>query len=317
MFKYKGLKLFFSAGKLSRRRVLWICLGISIFFHLIFLVSISPVWLGEDRKIKPKKTRMLSLRIKPRPAPPALAPRPPETVEKEEVKKTVKKPVYTKEELDDKLARVRSPQSFRRQEIARGVRVEKVIAEKKSQTQEWVDQRYQQFDDLSREMASGEIGYSRVIDLRESSSYQVSKLLEHYGIAFKFGRRAAKDINVKFTTEWLYRPGQIIDYLRRRSNLDKGRIISSIAPGDSFVKLSESGQGEEKPYIIPTIEAVAAVVKAEDEYFAANQVAAEELESLIFTPTWSFSGPAFTVTSVKKKTEQAKPQPTERKKEES
>ena len=287
-----------------------VCLGVSVLFHLFLLISVTPVWLGKERKIEPKKTRMLSLKIKPRPLPPTLAPRPPMTEKKEEVVKPVKKPVYTEEELNEKLKRVRSQKSFRRQEVSRGTRVKKAIAKKETETRDWVEERYRKFDQLSRKTASGEVGYSRVVDLSQSSSYRVSKLLEDFGIEIKFGRGPSRDINIKFTTIWRTRPGQIRDYLRRRSNLDKGKIIASISPGSSVFELSESGKGEEGPYIVPTIEAVAAVVKAEDEYFAANQVDAKELESLIFTPIWSFSGPAFTVSSAQKKTDKAVPGPT-------
>lgn len=287
---------------ISSHRLMVICLAVSTLIHFLILFSVTPIWPFKKR-IHPRKVRTVSLKIRPRPAPPAISR--PRKKPPEEPPPIPKKPIYTEKELEEKLERVRPKRKIRPTD-----RVEQVIKKKREETKAWVDEKVRKVEDETRKIESGEVGYSRVIDLRGSSSYQVSRLLEDFGMEIKFGNRPVSDMDIKFTTEWLYRPEQIRDYLYRHAGLGTRKIVSSLDPSAGIVSLRESGGEKSRTFIMPTVKAIAAIVVAEEEFFSRSKADPEELEKLVFTPRWSFRGASFEVTVVEKKTDRKNATPS-------
>ena len=168
-----------------RHKVLYICLIVSVLVHLAAIVSFSPWWLGRATRVKPRKVKVVSLKIKPRPArprPPVKAPPRPEVVRPVE-KPPPPKPVYTKKELARKLEKVRSEEVLDKFARPKTVRAQDVIQRKQKEAHLWVDR---ELDSLEKSIAreeAGEVGYSRVIDMKKSSDYQVGRLMDHFNIS--------------------------------------------------------------------------------------------------------------------------------------
>jgi hypothetical protein len=46
---------------------------------------------------------------------------------------------------------------------------------------------------------------------------------------------------------------------------------------------------------------MAAIIAAEEEYFSSSKADPDGIERVVFSPSWSYKGPAFTVASAEKK----------------
>jgi hypothetical protein len=179
--------------------------------------------------------------------------------------------------------------------------VEEVIGKKEMAAREWSSKEFDTVREKVKSQEEGAMGYSRIIDLRKSSDFQLGRLMELFKMEIGYGSREVTDLNIRFTNEWLFTMGQMRNYLSRRLHPERRRVLESITEGASGVALRESGEGEPRPYIVPTISAVAAILAAEDEYFAATEVKPEALDRLVFSPVWARGGPGFKVVSAEKK----------------
>lgn len=286
----------------QRYRVLYICIIASVLLHLCFIVSISPWWLGRAAKIKPRAVKVVSLKIKPRlarPRPPVKAPPKPEVKPVERA--PVPKPVYTEKELERKLDRVRSkvvPEKFAK---PKADQVREVVKRKEKAARAWVEREVDTFEERVEREAAGEVGYSRVIDLKRSSDYQVGRVMEHYKISIGYGSRKITDLNIRFSSEWVFTPGQLRNYVNRHNRSDSREIMAAVPSGEPAAALRESGEGSPRPYIEPTVDAMAAILIAEEEYFAETGSDPDKMERLVFGPVWTYRGPAFKVVKAEKK----------------
>lgn len=299
----------------QRRRVLYICIIVSALIHLSIFVSISPWWLEKAPKVKPRKVKAVTLKIKPRrlapPRVPAKAPPRPAVVKPPE-RAPAPKPVYTEKQLKKSLAAVRSEEVPRKFARPKSARVREVIERKEKEARTWVDKEIDALDKMVEREEAGEVGYSRIVDLSESSDYQVGRLLDHFGMSVGCGSRKITDFNIQFVTEWSLTPGQIRNYLSRYDRSNYREITAAIAGATSDVALKESGGGPPRPFISPTVDAMAAILVAEEEYFASTGDDPDEMERLVFGPIWTYKGPAFKVVKSEKK-EAAEQKPAEEK----
>ncbi len=71
--------------------------------------------------------------------------------------------------------------------------------------------------------------------------------------------------------------------------------------GPGVVSLAEPADGPPRSYLSPSVAALAAIIAAEERYFARSETDPEELDRVVFVPAWSFRGPRFTVASAEKK----------------
>jgi len=287
-----------------RHRVLYICCIVSALVHLMAIVSFSPWWLGKTPRVKPRKTKVVSLKIKPRPArprPPVKAPPKPEVVRPVPTQPPPK-PIYTTRELERKLEKVRSEEVLKKFTQPKTVRAEEVFQRKQKEARRWVEREFDSLEKSIEREEVGEVGYSRVIDLKKSSDYQVGRLMDHFDMSVEFGRRKVTDFNIRFSSEWTFTPGQVRNYISRHAGSDSRKILDAFPGGEAEVELTESGEGHPRPYIAPTVDAIAAIIMAEEKYFSETGTDPEEIERVVFSPAWTYKGPAFEVTKVEKKT---------------
>jgi hypothetical protein len=289
-------------------KLLCLCILISALIHVFAIVAVGHRWLARAPELKPTPPRVVSLRLPLRPPPgrpapvrPAVTAPPAAAAARPAEKAPSPKPVYTKEQLDQKLAGVRSEEAVREFARPKTERVEEVIGKKEMAAREWSSKEFDTVREKVKSQEEGAMGYSRIIDLRKSSDFQLGRLMELFKMEIGYGSREVTDLNIRFTNEWLFTMGQMRNYLSRRLHPERRRVLESITEGASGVALRESGEGEPRPYIVPTISAVAAILAAEDEYFAATEVKPEALDRLVFSPVWARGGPGFKVVSAEKK----------------
>lgn len=286
----------------ARNRVLYLCVLASALAHFFALVSVGPPWMAWKRRLKPMAVKAVALRIMPRavapahppakgpPAPPVRAPAPGKAPEKVYMRKAEREPArMPSQEVTSKFAR--SP----------AVRAGDVLLEKGKEARAWASREFAAFEEALTHEEAGEVGFRRVINLTKSSDSQISRLMEHYKMEIGYGSRAVTDLNLQFTSAWLLTKGQIMNYLARHTVAGPRKILASLPPGVSEVAFRESGEGASRPYVKPTIAAIEALLAAEEKYFSSTGANPEELDSLVFTPVWTYRGPAFTVARVEKK----------------
>lgn len=285
--------------------MLYLCVLASVLAHFFALVSVGPPWRARESRLKPRAVKVVSLRIMPR----MVAPAHPE--EKRPSAPTVSAPpapaprkapekVYTREAERD-LARRRSQEVMGKFARPPAARARDVLLEKGKEARAWASREFAAYEESLTHEEAGEVGFRRVVDLKASSDSQISRLMEHYKMKIGYGSRAVTDLNLQFTSAWLLTKGQIRNYLARHTVAGSRKILASPSPGVSEVALRESGEGAPRPYIEPTIAALAALLAAEEKYFSSTGASPEELECLVFMPVWSYRGPAFTVARAEKK----------------
>jgi hypothetical protein len=280
-------------------RLLTICIIVSALIHLLFIFSFGPWWMRLAPRVKPTAVKAISLKIKPRrvpPAPPVKAPPKP----KEKVP-PVRKPVYTEQELEQKLENIRSETIAEKYVRPKVARVSEVVEKKEKEAVTWVDQEVKELDKEIEQVEEGEVGYSRIIDLTKLSDYQVNRFMQSFGMGVGYGRRRITDLNIRFTTAWLFTPGQIKNYAGRYGRESYREVSKVIAGKEKVVSLSESGDGPPRPYIMPTIEVMRAIIFAEEHYLDSTGVKPDELDKLVFSPVWTYRGPTLEVVRAEKK----------------
>ena len=295
-----------------RRRLLYACIALSALLHMIFIFSFGPWW--ERRMPRPvrKRAKVVSLRIRPRrprvAAPPKARPKAPakpapsRPVPRPKKAAPVTKPVYTTKELAKALAVVRSEAVSKRYARPKKVMIREAIGRQRMEARKWTEKEKRTLEKRIAREAAGLVGYSRIIDLTKSSDYQIGRLMDQYKIDLGYGSRKIRDFNIPFTSEWLFTPGQLRLLAGRRGRRDYREISDWIPRGKKSVALRESGEGKPRVYIAPTVDAVAAIVLAEDDYFRTSGEKPDELDALVFRPVWTYKGPAFEVVrAVKKK----------------
>lgn len=286
----------------ARNRVMYLCVLASALAHFFALVSVGPPWMAWKPRLKPRAVKAVALRIMPRvaapahppakapPAPPVRAPALRKAPEKVSIRKAEREPArMPSQEVTSKFAR--SP----------AVRAGDVMLEKENEARAWVSREFAAFEEALTHEEAGEVGFRRVINLTKSSDSQISRLMRHYKMEIGYGSRAVTDLNLQFTSAWLLTRGQTMNYFARHTVAGSRKILASLPPGVSEAALRESGEGASRPYVKPTIAALAALLAAEEKYFSSTGVDPEELECLVFTPVWTYRGPAFIVARVEKK----------------
>ena len=278
------------SGRWSRNRVLYLCLLASVLVHFFALVPVGLQRLTRLTRSKPRAVRIVSLKLAPRTSagrrpPAAAAPR--KAAEKAPARKA--EGSRGRLSLEDVLGKYKRTTAVREKELPSG---------KSAEARAWVSQERAAYETAITREEAGEVGLRRIIDLRASSDLQIARLMGYYKMEIGYGSRVVTDLNLQFTSGWLFTKGQIRGYLARHTVAGARQILISLTPGMPNVELRESGEGATRPYIKPSIAALAAILTAEDKYFSSTETDPDKIESLVFTPVWSYRGVGFTVSRV-------------------
>ncbi|MEJ2744852.1 MAG: hypothetical protein P8123_04070 [bacterium] len=294
-----------TTGKLhrawERNRALYLCILASALAHFIALVSVGPLWLARDRRLKPRQVKTVSLKLAPRtaarPRPPAKPPEAPP------VPSPIPKIPEKARAAEYAIIQKRAEAIAKKFEKQAAERAKEVLADKSKEAMEWAAQELAAYEETLAKEEAGEVGFRRIIDLTQSSDTQISRILDYYDIKIGYGSRTVNDFNLQFTSGWLLTKGQIGNYLSRHTVKGARQITRSMPPGAAAVALRESGEGSARPYIEPTVAALGALLDAEEKYFSSTKVSPDELECLVFKPVWRFRRPSFIVARAEKKGE--------------
>ncbi|MEI6634170.1 MAG: hypothetical protein WCP22_10190 [Chlamydiota bacterium] len=298
-----------------RRRVLALCLAASFAAHFLVLFSFGPPWSAKPARLRPAGTRAVSLRLRPRPAggapsavkaPAAVKAAQAKPAEKAAQAKPAEKapgrrPVYGKEELSRKLSQVLSPQTAEKSAKTKEARLREILADRQIDARAWVSREADVVSGEAAQAEEGAVGYQRVIDLRKCSDFEIGRLMDQFKMEIGYGSRKVSDFNLQFTSQWLLTPGQFKNLSSRAGRAVKGKRAAMPAAGTAVVALSEPGDGPARSYLSPTVAAMAAIIAAEEDYYSSSKADPDGIERVVFSPVWSYKGPAFTVTAAEKK----------------
>lgn len=303
------VRLWHAEERRRHRRVLAMCIAASLAVHLLTLFSFSPHWAGKPARVRPAGARAVSLRLKPRSAGGARAvAKTPAAVKAAEArpaeKAAVRRNVYGKEEMSRKLSQVLSSPAAEKSAVTKGKRLKEVLSDRSTVARAWVSRESAAVEREAEEVEEGSVGYQRVIDLRKCSDFEVGRLMDQYKMEIGYGSRKVTDFNLRFTSEWLLTPGQFKNLSSRAGRGARGIRAAAPPSGTAVVSLGEPGDGPARPYLSPSVAAMGAIIAAEEEYFSSSKADPDRVERVVFSPSWTFRGPAFTVTAAEAKTQE-------------
>lgn len=287
-----------------RRRILSVCLAASLALHLVGLFSFAPRWFRETPRIRPAGARRVSLTLQPRPRrpAPAKAPAPVKAPEAQPVEKApARRPVFAAEEMRRKLARVLSAEAAEKSVKGKETRLREMLAERETVARTWVSRNAEALRTEEELAEEGTVGYRRVIDLRKCSDFEIGRIVDQFKMEVGYGSRTVTDFNLRFTSEWLFTPGQMSNLVSRVGRARRGKRMPAPPAESGVVSLGEPADGPARPYLSPSVAAMAAIIAAEERYLAQSKADPDKLERVVFVPAWSFRGPGFTVASAEKK----------------
>ncbi|HOE28333.1 MAG TPA: hypothetical protein PK696_11690, partial [bacterium] len=296
------------AERRRRRRILFVCLAASLAVHLAFLFSFGPRWFGKPPRVRPAGGRRVSLTLRPRArdAAPVKAPAPLKAPEAKPAEKPpVRRPVYGAEEIRRKLSRVLSPEIAEKSVKAKETRLREMLQDRETMARTWVSKTSEALRVEEALAEEGTVGYRRVIDLRKCSDFEIGRIMDVFKMEVGYGSRPVTDFNLRFTSEWLLTQGQMRNLASRVGVKRRGKRPPMPPAGPGAVSLEEPTDGPPRSYLSPSAAAVAAIIAAEERYFAQSETEPEELDRVVFVPAWSFRGPGFTVASAEKKAQSA------------
>jgi hypothetical protein len=302
-----GERVWRAEERRRRRRVLAFCLAASFAVHFMVLFSFGPPWSGKPARLRPAGKRAVSLRLRPRPAggvpaamkaPAAVKAAQAQPAEAKRAEKApARRPVYGTEELARKLSQVLSPQTAEKSAKTKETRLREMLADRQTDARAWVSREAGALSGEAAQAEEGVVGYQRVIDLRKCSDFEIGRLMDQFKMEIGYGSRKASDFNIRFTSEWLLTPGQYKNLSSRAGRAARGKRAAMPAAMATVVALSEPVDGPARSYLSPTVAAMAAIIAAEEEYYSSSKADPDGIERVVFSPVWSYKGPAFTVTS--------------------